>query len=85
MTALAAYSTSSKMRPDLYGRSFGKRRAAKPVEAGVEVHCSNRCRSPESPEDGQVRGGDAIDAQPDQLVKTLAVVDPCGLVGSGCA
>ena len=31
--------------------------------------------SPESPEDGQVRCGDAIDAQPDQLVEALAVVD----------
>jgi Ankyrin repeat len=31
--------------------------------------------SPESPEDSQVRSGDAVDAQQDQLVETLAVVD----------
>jgi hypothetical protein len=33
------------------------------------------CGSPESPEDSQVRRGDAVDAQPDQFVETLAVVD----------
>src|SRR5690348_15047692 len=31
--------------------------------------------SPESPEDGQIRCGDAVDAQPHQLVEALAVVD----------
>src|SRR5690348_11972126 len=40
-----------------------------------EVRCPPGRRSPESPEDSQIRCGDAIDAQPDQLVEARAVID----------
>ena len=40
-----------------------------------KVRCPPGRRSPESPEDSQVRCGDAIDAQPDQLIEARAVID----------
>src|SRR6266487_2322305 len=56
-------------------RSATLRPLQAPAEGNMEIRRPDGRRSPERLEDGQVRCGDAVDAQPGQLVEALAVVD----------